>query len=85
MAVRLVKIANNFHRLVDDGPRKTTIWFSYETPVALSVGRGIEIVRENVWGSTTGKHLNQIDGGDSEAKKRRVSGDTFQRYLDAVL
>lgn len=40
-----------------------TIYFSYETPVALWNGREL-IVSENEWSRTTGKHLNRIDGGD---------------------
>jgi hypothetical protein len=39
-------------------------YFSYKTLVAVRApGHGL-IVRENVWGPTTGKHLNWIDGGN---------------------
>lgn len=54
------------------------VWFSYQTPVAYSLN-GKRTVRENVWGPTTGKHLNAIDGGD---KKNRVSGDYFQQLWE---
>ena len=53
-----------------------TVWFSYKTPVAFQVDGHSRIVRANDWGSTTGKHINAIDGGD---KKSRVSSDEFER------
>jgi hypothetical protein len=35
-----------------------TIWFSYETPIALHIrGKG-GIIRPNAWGPTTGQHMN---------------------------
>jgi hypothetical protein len=36
-----------------------TVWFSYDTIVAFMDGHG-KVVSENVWGPTTGKHLNEI-------------------------
>ncbi len=57
------------------------VYFSYETPVAFEVA-GRRVVRENVWGPTTGKHLNAIDGGD---KRSRVSGEEFEQALAAEL
>lgn len=60
-----------------------TIWFSYRTPVAFQTD-GRSIVRENDWSTTTGKHLNYIDGGTPEAKKARVSGEEFERLLSAA-
>lgn len=62
--------------MVDLGP--VTVWFSYQTPVAFTVGRGL-VVRRNDWGPTTGKHLNAIDGGD---KRSRVDSETFERLWD---
>jgi|10_taG_2_1085330.scaffolds.fasta_scaffold442107_1 hypothetical protein len=58
------------------------VWFSYKTPVAFSVMDGPLRVRRNVWGPTTGKHLNAIDGG---AKSDRIGGDEFERTLAKVL
>lgn len=58
-----------------------TVWFSYRTPVAFSNHRGL-LVRENEWGPTTGKHLNEIDGGDRQAKAQRVPGYLFVRMLN---
>lgn len=54
-----------------------SFWFSYKTLVAFS-GPGIPLVcRENEWGPTTGKHLNQIEPD----KKRRVSCEVFQKLF----
>lgn len=54
--------------------------FSHETPIAF---RGIHdprwCVRENEWGPTTGKHLNEIDGGD---KANRLPSRLFLDLLD---
>jgi len=59
---------------VDVGPVR--VWFSYRTPVAFQVDGHSRVVRQNDWSTTTGKHLNWIDGGD---KKSRVEGETFER------
>lgn len=58
-----------------------TVYFSYDTPVAFQTP-GRRVVRQNEWKTTTGKHLNWIDGGD---KKGRVSGDQFEAALAAEL
>ena len=58
-----------------------TVYFSYETPVAFKApGHGL-VVRENDWGTTTGKHLNWIDSGDH---KLRIPGFEFEEQLQAV-
>jgi len=74
--------SNNYgaHSLVVDiGP--LNLWFSYETIVGFSDGGGIKVC-ENQWGSTTGKHLNWIDGGN---KKNRLKAEEFDRQLKEVL
>ena len=63
-----------------------TIYYSYNTCVAFrgyvsAEKRGL-FVRENIWGSTTGKHLNAIDGGD---KKSRIDGATFEKLFKKAL
>lgn len=67
--------------LVTMGPLR--VWYSYRTPVAFSwMGPAPMVVHQNVWGTTTGKHLNMIDGGDKEARKQRVDGEHFQAMWD---
>lgn len=56
--------------------------FSYKTVVAFATPKTSLRVCENVWGTTTGKHLNWIDGGN---KKSRIPYAQFQAELDEVL
>jgi hypothetical protein len=58
------------------------VWFSYNTVVAFQAPGNAIRVRENSWGTTTGKHLNAIDGGE---KAGRLSGEKFEKELEAAL
>lgn len=81
--MNLYPLAANFSQVVfEDG---TTVWFSYNTAVAVENARMNLTVHENNWSTTTGKHLNRIDGGDKEAKARRVSADDFKTILALAL
>ena len=60
------------------------VYFSYKTVVAFRA-EGHLVVRQNVWGPTTGKHLNAIDGGSTERKAQRMNEHDFQILLDQVL
>jgi|LakMenE01Jun11ns_1017448.scaffolds.fasta_scaffold9808285_3 hypothetical protein len=55
----------------------TRFFFSYETLVGVESAQGPVIVHENIWGTTTGKHLNSIDGGTKDAKAKRLNHDDF--------
>jgi flavorubredoxin len=65
-------------------PNFTKVWiqgsgwivFSYKTIIAFAIN-GKVIVRQNEWSTTTGKHLNAIDGGSNEAKEALLSGSAF--------
>lgn len=59
----------------DDGKNTTRIdfgnielYFSYETLVAYRDEVDGLVVCQNKWSMTTGKHLNDIDGGNKEAR-----------------
>ena len=65
---------------VQVGP--VTLWFSYRTVIGFRAG-GSPVVRENDWGPTTGKHLNEIPGGNDKAA--RLDSASFTAALDAVL
>lgn len=56
---------------------KLKLWFSYETCVAFQVDGHARIVRENDWGTTTGKLLNELESD----KKARVQGERFENLL----
>ena len=60
---------------------KISLYYSYKTIVAFSNKDGFKIC-ENVWGTTTGKHLNWLDGG---GKKNRMKYDDFQVVLEKAL
>ena len=65
-------------------PNGDKVWFSYETMVAYMNGETMERkVIKNYWGTTTGKHLNAIDGGDKEAKAKRVDTETLNAFAKA--
>lgn len=64
----------------DIGPY--TFWYSYKTLVAFRAPEHPLVVSENVWTTTTGKHLNLIDRGE---KKNRVDNETFQRLVKDLL
>ena len=49
-----------------------TYWFSYRTLIAFKSVDGPKVVRQNEWSTTTGKHLNAIDGGDKKSRLNRV-------------
>ena len=55
-------------------------YFSYSTCVAVRCSLGL-VVSQNVWSTTTGKHLNKIDGGSKDAKAQRRPHDVFEAIL----
>jgi len=77
MSIRLRQIRPNFTevQLTD-----LVIWFSYETPIAFRDRNGY-VVSENIWGPTTGKHLNHIEPD----KSKRVSRRDFEKRLSLAL
>lgn len=58
-----------------------TLYFSYQTVVAFEDNMGLKVT-ENLWGPTTGKHLNAIDGGNKAA---RLPSAKFTEELEKVL
>lgn len=57
-----------------------TFFYSYDTLVAFHSPQTGLVCRENVWGTTTGKHLNWIEPNH----KARVDEATFQKKLNAL-
>ena len=58
------------------------LFFSYNTVVAFNHPSTGLVVSENVWSTTTGKHLNWIDYG---AKGRRIQNFEFKQKLESLL
>lgn len=51
----------NFHKL---NLRGSTIYFSYETPIAMfNCVNGETVISNNEWKQTTGKHINFVKEG----------------------
>ena len=59
---------------------KYTLYFSFETLVAVKCGTTLNVVK-NCWGPATGKHLSAIDGGTPEAKEARMEKADFDVYV----
>ena len=57
------------------------LYYSYKTIVAFYDSVLGLVVCENVWGVTTGKHLNWIQSD----KKKRVKSEQFDTMLKAML
>jgi hypothetical protein len=61
---------------------KLEFWFSYKTVIAYRL-RGQNVRgRVNEWGTTTGRHMNDIPGN---FKQDRVTGAVFKSELKKVL
>ena len=56
-----------------------TLYFSYDTIVAFSIGNKLTI-SENVWSNTTGKHLNFINPD----KSIRIPYEEFKKKLETL-
>ena len=71
--------SNNYgaHALVFTDAQGNRFWFSYKTLIAFDGPQGSVVLR-NYWSTTTGKHLNAIDGGGKHAKAERVTQDVFK-------
>jgi len=60
-----------------------TLYYSYDTIIAFCGRDGLK-VRVNDWSTTTGKHLNWIDGA-GKAKANRLEGEEFINLLKQEL
>ena len=59
---------------------KLTLYFSYETVIGFEDEKG-EFISENVWSTTTGRHLNWLEND----KKARIQHSVFINKLDDCL
>ena len=48
------------------------VYYSYNTAVGIRYPNNDLYVANNVWSTTTGRHLTWIDGGSKEAKEERI-------------
>jgi len=77
MNIELRKISPNFHEiLIND----TTLLFSYNTLIAFKkIGIGT-VCRKNIWGLTTGGHLNTIEPNND----KRIPHELFEKILESM-
>lgn len=62
-----------------------SLYFSYETLIGFDLGDGSGLKRvKNYWGPTTGKQLNAIDGGSTEAKDKRMEKEAFYELAEKL-
>jgi hypothetical protein len=77
-----VSVDTSISNLTEVEIGNVTLWFSFKTCVAFMTPGSGKVVSENCWGSTTGKHLNSIDGGNKDS---RLKGDDFEYKLHEML
>ena len=80
MAVRLTYPQRNTKQ-IDVSVGNLTLHFSYETVIAFNSPFSGFVISENVWSTTTGRHLNEI----SPMKPLRIANDVFKAKLSEVL
>lgn len=62
------------------------IAFSYDTPIGVRMdSESAWTMRENTFGTTTGRHMSALDGGSTEAKALRLAPEDFDEHLAGVL
>lgn len=72
------------HSLMFSLPNGVDFYYSYNELVAFDSPFSGLVVLVNMWSTTTGKHLNRIDGG-KEAKKFRHAPEQFKILLEDML
>ena len=58
-----------------------TLYYSYKTIIGYYTLGGGTVLTKNVWGNTTGKHLNWLD----RDKSKRIPYDDFKKRLKDVV
>lgn len=74
-----LRTTKNLYSCTDNG---ITVFYSYQTPVAIQDENNILYVSQNYWSVSTGRHLTWIDGGSTEAKNKRLKNDVFEKLKE---
>lgn len=74
ISLRNLGTVNKNKVIISNGNNQVDLYFSYETIVAVN-----DIVSQNDWSTTTGKLLNELDGGN---KKTRVPHEEVLKEAD---
>lgn len=73
---------NTDARTIAIGPHLTLV-FSYKTVVAFAISGYGWVVSENIWGPTTGRHINELVPGAS--RQERIPREKFEQMLEVAL
>ena len=57
------------------------VYYSYNTAVGIRLDSKL-VLSENVWSTTTGRHLTWIDGGSKEAKESRIKYSDLLKIIE---
>ena len=57
------------------------VYYSYNTAVGIRLDSKL-VLSENVWSTTTGRHLTWIDGGSKDAKESRIQYSDLLKILE---
>jgi hypothetical protein len=79
MDITLTEGVNNLRRVTLGS---LSIWFSYETPIAVSREDETPLVAQNIWTTTTARHLNILDGGNKAS--RVPHQEVLDRIADSI-
>ncbi len=80
MAIRLTYPSRNTKQ-IDVSVGNLTLNFSYNTVVAFNSPFSGFVISENIWSTTTGRHLNEIHPD----KSLRIPNEDFKLKLSEVL
>lgn len=58
------------------------VYYSYNTAVGIRFPNNDLYLSENVWSTTTGRHLTWIDGGSKEAKESRIKYNDLLKIFE---
>lgn len=78
------KIKPNAHAFKDE--KGNVFYYSYQTLIAFrpvkGLFAGVAVCRENVWGNTTGKHLNWVTNGEPTIRfDEEAFNDIFNEHI----
>ena len=69
--------------LMFEDEKGNRFWYSYETLVAFMINGEFHIMK-NIWGTTTGKHLNWINNDKSIREDEETFNNNYHRLVKAV-
>ncbi len=82
MNINLVEYTTNTAKLIiSDKNNSITLYYSYNTLIAIKNIDNVIYVSENIYSNTTGKYLNKIEPN----KKNRLKREIFEKLADKII